>query len=253
MTGPEEGTVFRFTPGAPATLSALASFGAASGVHAPTILIGGADGNLYGLTAGRGASGSVDFFRMSRSGIVTILATLTADQGADPVGLVEAADGSFYGTTLRGGPGNGGVVFRVTAGSVTNIATFTTGDIVNGDVPLGGVIQGPDGDLYGTTSSGGAGGFGTVFKIALGGAAPALTTILSFDGANGRMPAGALVDGGDGRFYATTRFGGAGDAGTVFAITPAGGLTSLVSFAAAGPNPSGGLVRSIDGSFYGRR
>ena len=90
-------------------------------------------------------------------------------------------------------------------------------------------MQGSDGNFYGTTFDGGANcnaGCGTVFKITPSGT---LTTLHSFDSADG-LPCAGLIQATDGNFYGTTAAGGANDNGTVFKITPGGTLTTLYSF-----------------------
>lgn len=111
------------------------------------------------------------------------------------------------------------------------------------------LAQGRDGNLYGTTNSGGTSGMGTVFKMTPSGT---YTTIYNFSGADGQNPLGGVVLGTDGNFYGTTRFGGANNLGTVFKITPAGVLTTLHSFARTdGSEPRPGLVQGKNGVFYG--
>jgi uncharacterized repeat protein (TIGR03803 family) len=112
------------------------------------------------------------------------------------------------------------------------------------------LVQGSDGNFYGTTQVGGTNGSGTVFKITPSGA---LTTLHSFDGADGSNPAAVLMQASDGNLYGTTEAGGAnGNYGTVFKITPAGTLTTLHSFGGAdGWEPAAGLVQASDGNFYG--
>src|ERR1019366_8681017 len=129
----------------------------------------------------------------------------------------------------------------------------------NGAHPQASLIQGTDGNFYGTTEAGGtsgncSGGCGTVFKITAGGT---LTTLHSFDGTDGAYPSAGLVQATDGNFYGTTEGGGAsgncsGGCGTVFKITPGGTLTTLYSFNSSdGDRPSAGLVQASDGNFYG--
>ncbi len=122
----------------------------------------------------------------------------------------------------------------------------------DGSVPLGALVLGTNGNLYGTTSGGGFSGAGTVFTISPQGT---LTTLYSFSGpSDGAQPHGALVQGFDGNFYGTTFSGGlASNAGTVFSISSTGMLTTIYRFAAVGDgaNPYGGLVQGSDSNFYG--
>jgi uncharacterized repeat protein (TIGR03803 family) len=119
------------------------------------------------------------------------------------------------------------------------------------------LVQGIDGNLYGTTSAGGASsrctnGCGTVLKITPQGT---LTTLHSFDFTDGYVPQ-ALVQARNGNFYGTTNTGGAHSFGTVFKITPQGTLTTLYSFCAQtncadGADPQAALVQATDGNLYG--
>ncbi len=119
----------------------------------------------------------------------------------------------------------------------------------NGSGPNAGLVQGADGNFYGSTINGGALGDGTVFQLTPQGT---LTTLVSFDGTNGANPLAALVPGGDGNFYGTTENGGTYNNGTVFRLTTNGLLTTLASFDATnGPAYPGALVPGNDGNFYG--
>ncbi len=115
------------------------------------------------------------------------------------------------------------------------------------------LVQGVDGNFYGTTLQGGAHSHGTVFKMAPNGT---LTTLFSFGngGTDPQGPSAGLVLGNDGNFYGTTRGGGGTNAvGTVYKITPAGTITFLHSFTSAtdGGGPEDGLIQATDGNFYG--
>jgi uncharacterized repeat protein (TIGR03803 family) len=199
--------------------------------------------------------------------------------GADPyAGLVQGSDGSFYGTTTFGGSNDPdacsfqghtgcGIVFKITPdGTMTTLHNFCSqANCGDGANPYGVLVQGSDGNFYGTTNLGGVpngGGFGsgTVFKITPGGA---LTTLYSFcaqaNCTDGAYPYAGLVQATDGNFYGTSWAGGVGNptgGGTAFRITPAGTLTTLVSFCnlttcANGVEPYAKLVQASDGNFYG--
>src|SRR6185503_11796979 len=89
-----------------------------------------------------------------------------------------------------------------------------------------GLIQGSDGNFYGTTGQNGPSGAGTIFKMDASGA---ITTLHSFSGSDGVRPLAALVQASDGNFYGATNFGGASGRGTVFKMTPSGTFTLLHS------------------------
>lgn len=118
---------------------------------------------------------------------------------------------------------------------VTILADF---DGTNGQSPFTeNLVQGKDGNLYGTTLYGGANGDGTVFKVTPSGM---LTSLHSFTGTDGENPYAGLVLGIDGNFYGTTYQGGTFGDGTVFKITPAGKFTTLHNF----DNTDGGFPRA---------
>ena len=107
--------------------------------------------------------------------------------------------------------------FGAQAGAVlTTLHSFQPSP--NGTNPTAGLVQGSDGNFYGTTQAGGTDGFGNVFKISTNGT---LSTLYSFSGGDdGFKPQTGLVQGGDGSFYGTTWFGGLGGGyGTVFRLT----------------------------------
>jgi uncharacterized repeat protein (TIGR03803 family) len=255
------GTVFKVTPAG--VLTTLVSFNGANGSYPAAGLVEGTNGNFYGNTAGGGAWRMGTVFEMTSAGVLTTLISFNNTDGAVPLAsLMQGTDGNFYGTTFQGGNlslggvfGNSGAgtVFRMTpGGSLTTLVEFSGG---NGENPAGGLVQGTNGNFYGTTLIGGnrslnAGyGLGTVFQITPAGV---LTTLVSFNFANGYNPSAGLLQDSDGNVYGTTDGGGAGGCGTVFKMTPAGVLTTLVAFTGAnGNSPQAPLVQGSDGNFYG--
>jgi uncharacterized repeat protein (TIGR03803 family) len=261
------GTVFEIsTNGA---LTSLFSFpGDNDGAYPYAGLVQGSDGYFYGTTSSGGTNDYGSVFRISSSGALTSLYSFTGgDDGWYPYGgLVQGSDGYFYGTTEYGGTygsdfGGYGTVFQISPnGTLTSLHSFAGGN--EGVYPVAGLVQGSDGNLYGTTVyngvtsgyHGGPVGDGTVFTISTAGA---LTTLHSFTGDDGANPVAGLVQGSDGYFYGTTSAGGSygldvGGYGTVFKISTNGVLTTLHSFTTNdGGNPVAGLVQGSDGYFYG--
>ncbi|HEY6273839.1 MAG TPA: choice-of-anchor tandem repeat GloVer-containing protein [Terriglobales bacterium] len=234
-------------------------------------LVQGADGNFYGTTISGGPEKDGAVFRITPQGILTTIHYFHGTDGSDPQdALVLGTDGNFYGTTYSGGDVNAcngfgcGTLFRITpAGALTTLYSFCSqAACADGALP-GGLVQGSDGNFYGTTYLGGSGacdgGCGTAFRITPNGM---LTTLYNFsaNGGGGTFPdpVGALVQGTDGNFYGTTDQGGTGTAcyggcGTVFKITPEGVPTTLHSFTGTGEEGWGptGLIQATDGDFYG--
>jgi uncharacterized repeat protein (TIGR03803 family) len=132
----------------------------------------------------------------------------------------------------------------------TTFTVLASFDGTDGAYPyLGTLVQGTDGNFYGTTSGGGANNAGTVFKITPSGT---LTTLHSFDSTDGANPDGGLFLAANGVLYGTTSSGGADGYGTVFKITESGTLTVLHSFDQTdGASPAGSLLQSPNTNFYG--
>jgi uncharacterized repeat protein (TIGR03803 family) len=242
------GTVFRITPSG--NFTNIYSFDGSAGSRPRGALVQGSDGNFYGAAGADGANGAGTIFRITPSGNLTNLHSFSGIDGNGPNGsLVQGSDGNFYGMTYSGGASNFGTVFRITpSGCLTGLYSFSG---LDGAYPYfdNGLVQGSDGNFYGTTSEGGANNTGTVFRITASGT---LTTLYSFSGLDGDNPGAELVHGSDGNFYGTTIHGGASNFGTVFRITSSGYLTNLYSFSGSdGAAPYAGLVQGSDGNFYG--
>jgi uncharacterized repeat protein (TIGR03803 family) len=128
---------------------------------------------------------------------------------------------------------------------MTTLVNFNS---TNGANPYGGLIQGTDGNFYGTTAEGGTSNDGTTFKVTAGGT---LTTLADFSSTN-LNPEGSLIQASDGNFYGTTAGVVDSNYGTVFKLTPTGTLTTLINFNSSdGANPYGSLVQGEDGNLYG--
>jgi uncharacterized repeat protein (TIGR03803 family) len=245
------------TPGG--TLFRLHSFDGTDGSMPWAGLVQGANGDLYGTTIDGGSNQNGTMFEITPAGEFTKLHSFGRyKDGAEPFGtLAQGKDGNFYGTTSQGGAHGGGSIFKVTPeGTVTNLYGFCA-DIadfcVDGNGPQGGLVQGANGNFYGTTYAGGVHDAGAIFEITPGGK---LTTLHSFagmgDDRDGRQPFGGMVQASNGNFYGTTIAGGAYNLGTVFEMTPGGTLTTLHNFDGAdGASPWAGLIQATNGHLYG--
>ena len=242
---------------------------------------------MTGLLLAAAAVGQTPTFSVFYNFPFTVNNTSTGNgyfpNGTMPNGpLLQASDGNFYGTTMLGGddgqcskpptPGNpvpecAGTVFQLTpAGKITVLHTFAWGAITapyaDGSTPNGGLVEGPDGYLYGTASRGGAStsqaassGNGVIFRISKTGTFQNLHTFCT--GAScteGRFPS-SLVLGIDGKYYGTTRGVAANTSGTgtIFRISASGVFETLHTFNAYpdGGDPLGGLIQGSDCNFYG--
>jgi uncharacterized repeat protein (TIGR03803 family) len=215
------GTIYRMTP-ANGSVTTLVAFNYDNGSYPTSVLIQGADGNLYGTSETGGEYGLGTVFKMSLSGVFSNIYQFTgSNDGAVPVaGLCQAADGNLYGTTYEGGVNGAGTVFQITpSGEFITRYSFTGGN--DGGSPWGGLMQANDGNIYGTTQEGGVYGDGTVFQMAPAGS---LATIAQFDGYNGGNPSAALIQTRDGSLYGTTENGGFYGDGAVYKLGFSGPL-----------------------------
>jgi uncharacterized repeat protein (TIGR03803 family) len=291
------GTFFKLTPSG--TLTTVYNFCpgvwplcADEGAYPLSSLTLGTDGNFYGFTGngGTGAycpSGPAGYcgtsFEITPGGALTTLYNWCSEpncadgyinefSGLTQGALIQGTGGNFYGATVGGGAYGAGTVFKLTpSGVLTTLYSFCAqSGCPDGQSPLG-LVEGSDGNFYGTTQLGGAYGQGAVFKLTPSGA---LTTLYSFCAQSGcpdgAKPPALLIHGVDGNFYGTTTQGGSEAAchstvgsrppypcGTLFQITPEGTLTTIYNFCSApddcpnGSSPFGALVQATDGNFYG--
>ncbi|HTB79344.1 MAG TPA: choice-of-anchor tandem repeat GloVer-containing protein [Opitutaceae bacterium] len=241
------GTVFKVTSAG--VLTTLTSFDGINGQTPFAGLTQGVDGNFYGPTYLGGSASLGGIFKITPAGVLTPLLSFNGANGEYPfANLIQGSDGNFYGTTnpVFFDPTNYGTVFKVTpAGVLTTLVLFNG---TNGGGSRGGLVQGSDGNFYGTTYLGGSSSDGTIFKMTPAGI---LTTLVSFNGINGALPSAGLVQGSDGDFYGTTSWDSVNHDGTVFKMTSTGALATLAFFNGTNGQYPHGLVQGSDGNFYG--
>lgn len=209
------------------------------------------DGNLYGVTQAGGANGRGVVYRVSTTGSgYTVLHDFlfSTIDGINANGeLIQASDGNLYGVTASGGTYSYGTVYRLGLdGTFVLIHSFNPN--VDGSVASGGLIEGTDGLLYGSTRAGGS-AVGTVFSITTSGV---FTSLHSLTGADGCAPVGALLQGLDGNFYGVATYGGAYRNGSLFKFSGTS-FSTVYSFTGSnddGLTAIGPPVQAPDGNFY---
>jgi len=227
------GTVFELVKGASGfTLQTLYAFDPATpgdGAKPDGTLIMDAQGNLFGTTSLGGATGQGTVFELAHGASGYTLNTLGSFSGYLYSGLTMDANGDLFGTTNQGGAAGMGTVFELVHGAAGYSApqTLVTFDyFTTGGLPTGGLTIDASGNLYGTTSAGGVGNWGTVFELANTGTGYDFEILHNFSGGlDGASPKGALILGADGNLYGTTASGGTSNIGTVFEITLADAST----------------------------
>jgi uncharacterized repeat protein (TIGR03803 family) len=239
-------------------LTELFSFSRGDGGNYPYAgVIGDSAGNLYGTASAGGNAGAGVVYKLDASCHQTVLYSFTGgNDGSYPAaGVIRDSAGNLYGTTAYGGAAQAGVVYKVdTAGHESVLYSFTGG--ADGGIPEAGVIRDAAGNLYGTTSQGGAAdgalGSGVVYKLDTAGHQTVLYTFNR--GADGGISEAGVIRDSGGNLYGTTWMGGAtGGWGTVYKVDTAGHETVLYTFpdAVDGGCPMAGLTIDPAGNLYG--
>ncbi len=193
------GTVFRISPsGTHTTLYSFSGY-PTDGSEPDAGLVQGSDSNFYGTTEYGGTNYDVaglgygTVFRISPTGTHTTLYSFAGspnDGSAPSAGLMRGGDSNFYGTTIEGGTnancnGGCGTVFRISpSGTHTTLYSFAGSPDNDGSEPDAGLVQGSDGNFYGTTTGGGTNGHGTVFELDVGGGGTNCTFSITSNSAN---------------------------------------------------------------------
>jgi uncharacterized repeat protein (TIGR03803 family) len=207
--------------------------GGADGANPQASLILDKAGNLYGTTNAGGISNAGTVFEVTRTGKERVLHTFAGGaDGANPIaGLAIDKAGNLYGTTSAGGSSGKGTVYMlsvptVTGGAWTEKVLHSFGTGTDGKIPVAGVTLDTSGNLYGTTSAGGAYGYGTVFQLKRSATSWTENILHNFAlGSDGGIPYAGLVLDSKGTVYGAATEGGGGSAsggGTVFELTHTG-------------------------------
>lgn len=227
-------------------------------------LVQGTDGNLYGTTYLGGSTGDGTVFKITPAGMLTRLRSFCrldgcADGFLSRSGLLLVKNGDWYGVTAAGGATEyGGTVFKITSsGRLTTLYSFCVQSGCPDGEDSSALMEAEDGNLYGTTSEGGANDHGTAFKINREGTLTTLHRFCEESGCvDGDTPEGGLVQARDGNLYGTTAYGGANNGGIVFKMTKEGIVTTVYAFCSAsgcrdGSRPQATLTRAADGDLFG--
>jgi uncharacterized repeat protein (TIGR03803 family) len=261
------GTVFKVTP--TGTLTTLWNFTNGTDESVPIFpLLQAQDGNLYGVSLAQYNGQYGAFFKVSSTGVFSVLHDFSGTDGSNPNLPTWSTDGNLYGTGYLGGSPactayqyGCGVVYKMTPGGKETVLWNFKGFYGNdGALPEGALVQGYDGNFYGATREGGnsancGGGCGSVFKITPAGVLTILHNFTGYPG-DGAYPDTGLTLGTDGNFYGVTSVGGTHNYGALFQVTPAGTETILYNFCAVsgctdGFYPETPLVQHTNGKFYG--
>jgi len=219
------GTAFKVRPtGAESLLYSFCSQGNCTDGLSPDAGLIDKKGNFYGTTAGGGANASGTVFELTSTGTETVLYSFnSAVEGYTPLaGLIMDKQGNLYGTTNVGGTHGFGTVFEVNPSTGTETVLYNFGSQTgDGQNPqYCGLVMDARGNLYGTTTYGGAHGFGTVFRLKPSTGTETVLYSFGSQTGDGHFPWAGLVIDSMGNLYGTTEAGGANSFGAVFKVTP---------------------------------
>jgi uncharacterized repeat protein (TIGR03803 family) len=224
--------------------------GGADGGNPQAEVVGDFEGNLYGTTYHGGYRGYGAVYKLDPAGNQTVLHSFTSTQASPTAGVIrDSATGDLYGTASTGG-GGGGMVYKLDAtGHETVLHSF--GAVPGGSKPDAGVIRDASDNLYGTTTSGGARGFGVVYKLDPSGHETVLHNFTG--GADGGVPYAGVIRDAAGNLYGTTALGGTVGNGVVYKLHPTGHETVLYRFTGGtdGSQPYAGVILDSAGNLYG--
>jgi uncharacterized repeat protein (TIGR03803 family) len=229
------------------TLERMHSFNGKDGKIATSTLIMGSDGRVHGAAD--------TSFRMKRSGEFKVVNAFNVKAlGTSASGLTQGTDGQYYGVTMSAGEHKAGTAYRMTPqGEVTVLHHFDL-HAPEGGIPATPLLQASDGAFYGTTSNGGDGGRGSLFRVSADGDFKVLHHFSLASSNVWASPEVPLLQASDGHLYGTTRGGGAFNSGAIYRWKLDGKWDVLYSFqhgSGGGDTPASDLVQAPDGMLYG--
>ena len=241
------GVIFKVTPSG--TQTVLYNFtNGNDGGFPRTPPVQAPDGNLYGVTGS--SSPNQVLYKLTPAGVFSVVVTIPS-QSYSP--LLVGTDGNLYGTTRFGGTFNAGTAFQFSPQKKKLKIIHSFGGSTGGYSPYGPLMQGVDGKLYGTCSTGGTASGGTVFQMTTGGKVTTLYNFSTNNPVNGATSFSGVVQGSDGFLYGVASVGGANGLGTLFKVSTTGaGYTVLHNFATAdGDTPLATPLLHTNGKIYG--
>ena len=255
------GSVYRLSPhGSSWKYTPVYSFQGVPDGSGPAFgsLVIGDNRALFGTTEGGGYFGTAFGVCNCKPREQVLHSFGTGTDGAQPIGgLVLDSAGNFYGTTSLDGAYGNGTVFEGKRSGLTwtesTIYSFTGGD--DGASPPAGVTLDAHGNLFGTSSFGGANGVGVVYELSRSGSSWMQTVLYTFQGgSDGQNPVGGVILDKAGNLYGTTFDGGDNGGGTIYELSPSGGgwtFTTLYSFTGGYGGPYNKLAFDANGNLYG--
>lgn len=186
----------------------------------------------------------------AQGGTYQVVYAFDGSGGFAPQGTpVADGAGNLYGTTA-GGCGYYGIVYKLAPDGAQTVLHCFKGKR-DGAYPYGGLLRDSKGNLYGTTTEGGINNNGTVFRVAPDGKEKVLYAFTG--GSDGATPYAGLIRDKANNLYGTTYWGGTGNSGIIFKLTPQGAETVLYTFSGGGDgaNPLGNLMEDAAGNLYG--
>jgi uncharacterized repeat protein (TIGR03803 family) len=243
------------------TVTAIANFNSQV-AYGPVAPIQATDGNFYGIAAG-GVHGQGVIYQMTPSGSLSYLYSFCsqpkcADGNNGTASPILGSDGNLYGVTSFGGSHGSGTIYKLTlGGTITILYNFCPPTSCSEGTNSYGLMEGGDGNFYGTTFQGGDFDLGTIFRISPSGDFRVLYNFCSLANcADGILPQSPPIQGIDGNFYGVVIGGGSMQGGALYKLTPSGSYSVVRNFCTYanglcnGAQPES-IVQDASGNFFG--